>query len=528
MRHLVAWIALILLNSSIGGCSSATSVAPAERFPEVQRRIEGRLGPSMTRVHWRVGTSEDQEVDAFVAGLLSRPLTPDTAVQVALLRSRDLQAVYEDLGVAQADLVHAGLLKNPDIGGFFRIPHDGPGGVNWNVGLDFWLDIFLVPLRKRIACAELEASLLRVTDAVLDRATQVRRAYFQCLADQRVLGHQGAVVEFAQVTAELAKRQQAQGHIADLDLANDQAAAEEVGLALDQAETAARISRETLRRLLDLTDSGIAWTLDDSFAAIPRSPTADPDVEALVATALDKRVDLALLHREIELQRLGLELDRKWFLAKGAVGFETERGGDGVQGTGAHVSFELPIFHRHQAVYARRMALIRQAEDRFAGRRGAARAEVRIAAERMALARRAAERYERAIVPLRHRIAELTMAEYNAMIVGVPDLLAAKAAETRAAVDQARAVQEYWTARAEVERALGVKLPNLPALAPSSPPPPNSAPTDAMPGMPGMPGMGAPAVRRSSPALPGPTPAPPAAPVPPMPDMPDMPGMKKK
>lgn len=470
-----------VILAGVGGLGGCVTVKPDERFAEVQSQIRDRLGPAMTRVHWRLGTAEDEQVDALVNDLLARPLTPEGAVQVALLRSRDLQAVYEDLGVAQADLVHAGLLKNPDIAGFFRIPDSGPEGVNWNVGLDFWLDIFLVPLRKRIAGSELESALLRVTDATLDKATQVRRAYFQYLADQRALAHQRALADFAEVAAELAKRQQAQGHIADLDFANQQAAAEEAGLALDQAEAAARISRETLRRLLDLTDSDIPWTIDESVAMIP---AADPDAEALVATSLDKRVDLALLGREIDLQRLGLDLDKNWFLAKGAVGVETERSSDGVQATGPHFSVELPIFHQHQAVYARREALIRQAEDRLAGRRGAARAEVRIAAERMALARRTSERYERAIVPLRQRIVGLTQAEYNAMIVGAPDLLAAKSAETRVSIDQARAVQDYWTARAELERVIGVKLPDLPAGA--APPQPQEPRPEAMPDMPGM------------------------------------------
>lgn len=461
--------------------SGCVSVTPDQRFPDVHREISDRLGPAMTRVHWRLGTPEDQQVDALLNDLLTRPLSPEAAVQVALLRSRDHQATYEDLGVAQADMVHAGLLKNPDLAGFFRIPDSGPMGVNWNIGLDFWLDVFVVPLRKRIAGAELDSAILRVTDAVLDTATQVRRAYFQYLADQHVLTHQRALVEFAEVAAELAMRQQAQGHIADLDFANQQAAAQEARLALDQAEAAARISREMLRRLLDLTDSDLAWTIDEAVAPIP---AADPDPEALVATSLDKRVDLALLGREIEFQRLGLELDKQWFLTKGVVGVETERSSDGVQGTGAHIGFELPIFHQHQAVYARREALIRQAEDRLAGRRSAARAEVRIAAERMALARRAADRYGRSIVPLRQKIAGLTQTEYNAMIVGVPDLLAAKSAETRAGIDQARAVQEYWTARADLERAIGVKLPDLPA--PTAPIPAREPRPDAMPDMPGM------------------------------------------
>lgn len=462
----------------VGGC---VSVKPDERFPDVQRQIDDRFGSAMSRVHWRLGTPEDEQVDALVNELLARPLTPEGAVQVALLRSRDLQAVFEDLGVAQADLVHAGLLKNPDLAGFFRIPDSGPKGVNWNIGLDFWLEYFLVPLRKRIAGSELESSLLRVTDAVLGKATQVRRAYFQYLADQQVLAHQRALAEFAEVAAELSKRQQAQGHIADLDVANQQAAAEEAGLALDQAEAAARISRETLRRLLDLTDSDVPWTIDESVAVIP---AADPDAGVLVATSLDKRVDLALLAREIEFQRLGLELDKKWFLTKGTVGAETERSSDGVQGTGAHFNVELPIFHQHQAVYARREALIRQAEQRLAAQRGAARAEVRIAADRMALARRAAERYERAIVALRQRIVGLTQAEYSAMIVGLPDLLTAKSSETRVGIEQARAVQDYWSARAELERVIGVKLPDLPAGA--APPPPQEPKHEAMPDMPGM------------------------------------------
>lgn len=510
------------------GLAGCVSVKPDERFPDVQRQIDDRLGPAMARVHWRVGTQEDEQVDALVNDLLARPLTPEGAVQVVLLRSRDLQAVYEDLGVAQADMVHAGLLKNPDLAGFVRFPDSGPSGVNWNVGLDFWLDIFLVPLRKRIAGAELEASLLRVTDEVLDKATQVRRAYFQYLADTRVLTYQRALVDFTEIAAELAKRQQAQGHIADLDFANQQAAAEEAGLALDQAEAAARISREILRRLLDLTDSDIPWTIDESLAATPL-PAAEPDAETLVATALDKRVDLALLGREIQLQRFGLEMDKNWLLTNGAVGIETERSSDGVQSTGPHISLELPIFHQYQAVYARREARIRQAEQRLASQRGAARAEVRIAAECMALARRTAERYERSIVPLRQRIVGLTQTEYNAMIVGVPDLLMAKSAETRVGIDQARAVQDYWTARAELERVIGVKLPHLPiaALSPApmstEVPTPKDASPDAMPDMPGMPKPAQPSA-----AAPVPKSAPPVTPASPVPPMPDMPGMNPK
>lgn len=466
---------------TLAGC---VAVRPDERFGDVRSAVVERLGPAASRVHWRLGGPEDADADGFVSGLLAQPLTADAAVQVALLRSRELQAVYEDLGVAQADLVHAGLLRNPDLAGFFRIPDRGPSGVNWNVGLDLWLDVFLVPLRKRIAGNDLDAALLRVTDAVLDKATRVRVAWHRLAADQRVVEHQRALADFAATARDIAEQQFPLGHIPEIELARERLAAEEAAIALDQAESAARVSREELGRLLDLTDGLTPWSIAASDDPVP---SGDPDVDEMVTTAVDRRLDLALLAREVEQQRLGLELDRKWFLAKGSVGVETERSSEGVQATGPHFSVELPIFHQHQAVYARREALIRQAEERLASRRGAARAEVRTAAERMALARRSLARYERVILPERRKVGQLALAEHNAMITGYPELLAAKSAEARSAIDAARAQQDYWTARAELERAMGVRVPEHaesvavpPAGVPSQPTP------TAMPDMPGM------------------------------------------
>ncbi len=45
--------------------------------------------------------------------LLGRELTVDAAVEVALLGNKRLQATFEELSLAQADLVQAGVLRNP-------------------------------------------------------------------------------------------------------------------------------------------------------------------------------------------------------------------------------------------------------------------------------------------------------------------------------------------------------------------------------------------------------------------------------
>ena len=50
---------------------------------------------------------------ASVKKLLAAPLTADAAVQIALINNRGLQATYAELGIAEADVVQAGRLRNP-------------------------------------------------------------------------------------------------------------------------------------------------------------------------------------------------------------------------------------------------------------------------------------------------------------------------------------------------------------------------------------------------------------------------------
>jgi cobalt-zinc-cadmium efflux system outer membrane protein len=86
----------------LSGCAS---VQPGARFPAVQQVAQDRLGQ---RVVWDRGGPEGEAIRRTVDALLSRSLTAEGAVQIALLNDSGLQAVFEDLGVAQADLVQAG------------------------------------------------------------------------------------------------------------------------------------------------------------------------------------------------------------------------------------------------------------------------------------------------------------------------------------------------------------------------------------------------------------------------------------
>jgi cobalt-zinc-cadmium efflux system outer membrane protein len=92
-------------------------------------------------------------------------------------------------------------------------------------------------------------------------------------------------------------------------------------------------------------------------------------------------------------------------------------------------------------------------------------------------ARQAAEQYRSAIIPTREHVVELSQQEYDSMLLGVYQLVAAKRSEVSAYRDYIDTVRDYWTARAELERALGAPLPiaavsgETPPQAPSQAPP---------------------------------------------------------
>lgn len=97
---------ILSMAISIVLLSECASIALKETgFSDVQQQASQRVG---SRVQWRQDPASNSEMDAAVEKLLQDDLTADEAVQIALLNNRSLQAMYENLGSAQANLVQAG------------------------------------------------------------------------------------------------------------------------------------------------------------------------------------------------------------------------------------------------------------------------------------------------------------------------------------------------------------------------------------------------------------------------------------
>lgn len=461
----------LVLAAGLGGCASVT---PDKRFPEVQADTLARLGG---RVEWRQGTAADELVDHRIAAMLAQPLRAEDAVQIALFNNAGLQATFEDLGIAQAEVVTAGQLRNPDIAGFFRFPSSPPSGLNWNIGIDVWLlDAFLVPVRQRLASASEDQTLRLVTQQVVRLAAETRAAYFALQADAAAFRAQESLAEVARLALDLSRAQGAAGNADDLRVAADRSASQQAALAILQARSAERASLERLRALMGLTDRPVTWTV---VSEAPAPTSGEPSEEELLALALSSRLDVRAADSEVQRQEYALELTKKWWLSTVQVGVETEKSSDGQYTTGPHFSAELPIFNQRQGEIARQEAVIRQAQRRRTALQGQTRTEVRTALQRVSAAREVVTLYRDEILPLRRATLAAVQDRYNSMFVGVFELLTTKSELTTAETGFARALQEYWTARSDLELAIGTRLPEAPLPAPIErmpEPPPSPAP----------------------------------------------------
>jgi len=266
------------------------------------------------------------------------------------------------------------------------------------------------------------------------------------------------VVDATALSADVARRQHDAGNITDLDLASERALAEQASTDLARAETERAEDREELSALMGLSGSSTAWRIRPRLPDLPAEDVAPEDLETL---AVAQRLDLAAAQQRIHRLLLARDLTRRWrLLPTAGLGVAAQREvEDGAWSVGPAVELPIPLFDQGQAALASQAAQIRQGEDQRAALAVAIRSQVRRARTRMQHARALAEHYHTVLVPLRERIIRQTQLEYNAMLVGVFQLLTAKREEIDAGRAFIESLRDYWVARTDLETAIGGELP---------------------------------------------------------------------
>ncbi|HQR51247.1 MAG TPA: TolC family protein, partial [Methylophilaceae bacterium] len=348
-----------------------------------------------------------------------------------------------------------GLLKHPTFG-WSHLDGGGPGKTTCGVEL-YFLGLLLAAPRQRIENVRFKHTRLRVTQAVLRHAAETRKAWAEALAAVQTTGLLGQVNELAQVEADLAARQRKAGNISERDLLLRQAFAAETRTAQLRAAETANAVRERLNRLMGLGNQHAAWTLPPRM---PGLPAEQPRFDDLENYGLRQRLDLQMVQKEAEAFSTALGLTRSTrFINVLDLGVETETNVGEKRITGPTLRIELPIFDQGQARISKQEAQYRQSEMRLYDSVVVARSEIREAQQRLATAWQTATEAREVLSPLRRRIVEQSALQYNGMLIGVYELLAAARDQVNAAQVQITAVRDYWTALADLQMAVGGKLP---------------------------------------------------------------------
>ena len=438
----------------LGGCASLSGDGG---FSTAAGISEQRTGVSAS-VAGRLPRNEDdaRALAAIIGKKLEQPLAVDDAVQIALLNNRGLQASYWSLGVAEADLVQAGRLQNPVLD--FKRSHGG-GEVGIERTLTFNLvSLITAPMASRIEGRRFEQTKLLVANEALKVAADTRRAWVDAVAASQIADYAQQVAASAQAGAELAERMRKAGNWSALDQAREQAYHAQAVADVTHAQKAAVSAREKLTRLLGLSgEQASSYRLPDHLPDLPAAPRELADIEQL---AVNERLDIqaARLDTEQTAATLGLTRTTRFInvLDLGAVR-NTE---GGTKTRGYELSLEIPLFDWGSARVARAEATYMQSVNLLAQASVDARSEARESYADYRASYDLARHYRDNVVPLRKQISDQTLLRYNGMLMSVFELLADAREQATAVSGYIAALKDYWTAQANLEAALGGRLPS--------------------------------------------------------------------
>jgi outer membrane protein TolC len=441
---------LICLTITLSSCMS---FSPDGGFASVQGVAEKRLDKKLV---WAKTPEQKKLVQDEVQRLLSKPLSVDDAVQLALLNNRGLQAQYAELGLSEADLVSAGRIPNPHFS-MLRAHKTENGLRDYKIEQAFVMNVFAfitMPQAIAIERRRFEQTQALVALQMLGLAADTRKAYVHAIASQQTLAYMHQVQEAAQASAELAKRMFEVGNFNQLQLAREQNFYADAAVNVARADLIARNYREGLTRVLGLWGEQTQFKLPERLPDLPQTARDIPDVEQM---AMAQRLDIQALRIETEALAKNLGLTRTTRFMN-VLEFGPARVLEGHKGDpykkGYEISFELPIFDWGTSKLAKAKTLYEQQLNRAAQMAIEARSEVRQAYGTYRIQFDIAKHFRDEIVPLRMRISDENLLRYNGMFIGVFELLADKRSQITAVNGYIDALRDFWLAQADLEMSL--------------------------------------------------------------------------
>ena len=446
MIRLSTTAAAVLL---LAGCAS---FSPDGGFGKVADLTKERTGQTAV---WQRSASDSSIAQTRVDELLTQPLTADSAVELALLNNRGLQASFSELGIAESDLVRAGRLSNP----FFSFSHTSGGGIveiNRSVAFNV-LALLTMPLATEVGKRRFEQAQYQAALEAVGNAAEARTAFFSAVAAQDLVKYYAQVKEAAEASNELARRMVQAGNFNKLTQMRQQAFYGDATSQLARAQHQATAERERLVRMLGLSGGQLDFKLPDRLPDLPTAPAEPKDAEQ---TAMDKRLDVLMAKRSTEAaaQSLGLTKATRFVNVLNAGYANKSQTGEKLQ-NGYVIELELPLFDFGATRLAGAEATYMQSFNRAAEVAINARSEVRESYSAYRTAYDLAKHYRDEVVPLRKRISDENLLRYNGMLISVFELLADSRDQVMSVTGYVEALRDYWIAETTLQTAMVGRSP---------------------------------------------------------------------
>ncbi len=435
---LIAFSGLALI-----GCATFSSDGGIDSISVLTQARTGQL------VKQEKSADDTKAMQATIEHLISAPLTANSAVQIALINNRGLQASLAELGVAEADRVQAGRLRNPGFS-YSHLRNGQALEIDRSIMFDL-VGLLTLPLRSDIENRRFEQAKWQAASAAVSLAANTRRAYFNAIAAQQTAQLRREVKTSAEASGELAQRMVQAGNFSKLEYAHEQVFYADATTQLARAMHNATATREQLIRLMGLGEKRLAFKLPDRLPDLPPQLIEMRDIEA---QAMQQRLDVQMAKRDTEATASALGLTKATHFVNVLNAAYINKSQTGTPRTdGYEVSLEIPLFDwnsRSRKAQSQYMAAVNRTTD-IALR---AQSEVREAYSAYRTTYDIAKHYRDEVIPLRKQISDEMLLRYNGMLSSVFELLADARAQSTSVNEAIESQRDYWLAETDLHMAI--------------------------------------------------------------------------
>lgn len=456
MRH-IKLMASLVLPLIAAGCVTTDYAAKDAGFSNASLKSGEATGKQTV---WVQNRQQAQAVQARVKALMAKKtIDVETAVQVALLNNKGLQAAYADLGDSAADAWQTQLSVFPTFSvGLTGIGSPGLEAYRVLEGAIAANILALATYDKNIKLADTRFRQAQLNAAIetVSLAAETRRAWINAVAAWENVAYLNQAKAAADASSELAKKIGEAGSMPKGDQAREHVFYAELTGETAKARLAAKLAKEELVRLMGLSGSDVDFQIPNR---LPNLPKALIKRDAIEAEAIGKRMDLQVARLELQATAQSYKLENATRIVTdielvGTWEKEREREEDGrivsdISRT-AGLEFTIPIFDSGQARLRKGELAYMRSANQLAELAVNVRSEARSAYVAYRSNYDIARHYRNNVLPLRSAIEQQSMLNYNGMITSTFELIS----DTREKIDSTilavNAKRDFWIAEANL------------------------------------------------------------------------------